>query len=122
MFVHLREPTHAFPLAGEAEAVEAFADRLDPGEPQHAALKSPDAEGAEIPAVKRDGHPHGDDNARRATSKEALRKAALRAVVHGEAGPKDVLEKALEQRWHGAVPERKEEHPMLGPAHVVARL
>ena len=49
----------------------------------------------------------------------AERVAAFRA--EREAGPRHLLEEALQQRRHVAQPERKEQHQVLRPGDVVLR-
>ena len=83
--------------------------------------KGAHAIGAEIPAIEHHRHPHGHDDPRRAAGEQAARKALL-PVFHGKARPENVLEEGFQQCRHGAVPERKQKHPVLRPSHVVARI
>jgi hypothetical protein len=52
----------------------------------------------------------------------ASRRQLLFSVFHGKARAEDVLQKGLEQGWHGSVPEREQKDPMLRPAHVITWL
>jgi hypothetical protein len=41
---------------------------------------------------------------------------AFLPVLQGKTGPENLFEKAFEQRRHGSMPERKQEHPVHGGA------
>src|SRR5258706_608564 len=54
----------------------------------------------------------GNDDPSRTTGEKSLRETLL-FILHGKARPENVFEKALEQRWHGSMPQRKQKHPVF---------
>ena len=53
---HLLDPATTSAFVGKAEPIKALANRFDAGEAKHAALKTAQSVGAEIPAIKKDRH------------------------------------------------------------------
>ena len=128
MPAHVFKPACAFLVVGKGESIKVLTDWPHPGEAQHTALETAHSVCAEIPTVEQRWHPHRDDNPRRAANEQSRRKmggvsapGGILGVCHGEPGTENVFEKALQERGHGSVPERKYEDPMLRPPHVVLR-
>src|SRR5262249_2394653 len=109
---HIFDPARTLPGVGECKSVKTLVDRFDSGEAQHAALEPSYAIGAEVPTIEHHWHAHGHDDASRTSGKQTPREP-LFSVLHGKAWPEDVLQKGLEQSWHGSMPEREQKHPML---------
>jgi hypothetical protein len=62
---HGGDPARAFLLVSKGEPIKVLPYRSDPGEAQHAPLKSAQAVRAKVPAIKQHRHSHGHNDASR---------------------------------------------------------
>jgi len=104
MRAHVLDPACALLVVSKGQSIEAFTDRLDPGEAQHTALETAHSVCTELLTVKQGWHTHRDNNAGRAANKEPFRKMGcvsipswILRVFQGKGGPENVFEKSLQE-------------------------
>jgi hypothetical protein len=94
---------------------------LRTGEPQDAPFEPAHAVHSEVPTVDHRGHPHRNDESRRAPGEDPSRKAVL-AVFDGDTRTHDLLDKGLEKGGHRPAPQREDQNEVLSRRYRVSRI